>query len=140
MVLYRRRPETVIRHRPGRDVGHLTCARIPPAHMSAEPRAIDDVWILRVGNIVIALIAADRVPIAPVGRAIVAAAGDRDRSAVLLSRVDPVREAIVCREMIELAGRLIVPAAPSLAAVDRNRRPLVRARGEASRIARVDPD
>ena len=140
MVGDRGRAKAVVGDRPGRDIGDLPGARIPAADASAEARSEHDVGVDRVGDVVVALVAADRVPVAHVRRAIIAAAGDPDGAAVLLPRIDPVREAVVGREVIELAGRLVVPAAPAAAAVDRDCGALVGAFGHASGILRVDPD
>ena len=70
---------------------------------------------------------------------VVAAARHRGRAQILLRAIDPVREAVVGRNMIELAGRLVVPAAPGLAAVERHQRALVDAEDAPVGILRVDP-
>src|SRR5690348_9627968 len=134
------RPHPVIAERPGRDVGDLAGARVPAADAAAEAGAVDDVRIDRVGDVVVAFVAADRVPVAPGDLAVVAAAGDRDGAAVLLAGIDPVGKAVVGGEMIELAGRLVVPAAPGAAAVDGDRGALVGAFGDVAGVLGVDPD
>ena len=58
----------------------------------------------------------------------------------LLAGVDPVGEAVVRGDVIELAGRLVVPAGPGPAAVDADGRALVGARGHVVGVGRVDPD
>ena len=59
---------------------------------------------------------------------------------ILLAAVDPVREPVVGFDVVELAGRLVVPVAPGLPAVQRDDRALVRRRDHALRVLRVDPE
>src|SRR5512141_1672552 len=79
------------------------------------------------------------MPVARGDLAVIGATGDRDGAVVLLPGVDPVREAVVGRQVIELARRLVVPAAPGRTAVDGHHRALVGAGDHALRIGRVDP-
>ena len=139
-VFHFRGARAVARHRPRRHVLHLAGARIPARNAAAEARAIDDVRIGRIRQVVVALVAADRMPVAERERAIVAAAGDADRAGILLARVDPVREAVVGGEVIELAGRLVVPVAPVAAAVDTDHGTLVAGGDHAFGMFRVDPE
>ena len=139
MMAHLGRSLAIGRDRIGRDVGHLPGAGIPPRRMPAKPRPVDDVGVDRIGNVIIALVPANRVPVAEIGRSIIAPAGDPDRAAVLLPRVDPVGKAIVGGEVIQLSGRLVVPVAPRLAAIDADRRALVRCRCHAQRVGRVEP-
>src|SRR4029079_16267381 len=125
---------------PGGDVRYLAGARIPPAYSAAKARAVDDVRIDGIGNIIIALVGADRVPVAPGDLAIIAAAGDRDRSAVLLAAVNPIGETVVRGDVTELAGRLVVPATPGSAAVDGHRCTLIGSFGDMPRVLGIDPD
>src|SRR6476619_439316 len=81
----------------------------------------------------------DWMPVARGDLAVIGAAGDRDGAVVLLPGVDPVRAAVVRRQVVELAGRLVVPAAPGRTAVDGHHRALVGAGDHALRIGRVDP-
>ena len=140
MMLDRGRAKAVIGHRERRDVGDIAGIGVPPADVPAKSRTIDDAGVLRVGNVVIALVAADRMPVAEIGRSIIASAGDRDGPAVLLARVNPIGKAVVGREVIELAGRLIIPVAPGLRAVDADCSALVRRRRNAFGMERVDPE
>src|SRR6185437_6440387 len=89
---------------------------------------------------VVALIAADRMPIAEGDGPIVAAARGADGAAVLLAAVDPVGEAIVGAEMIELSRRLVIPAAPGPAVIDRDDRPLVGAGDPVVGMLGIDPE
>src|SRR6185312_129781 len=140
VVRDRGRPQAVIAERPRRDVRDLAGARVPAADPAAEAGAVDDVRVGWVGNVVVALVAAHRVPVAPRDLAVITSAGDGDGAAVLLARIDPVGEAVVGGEVIELAGRLVVPTAPRAAAVDGDRRALVGPLGDMAGILRVDPD
>src|SRR5690242_3999785 len=86
------------------------------------------------------LLGADGMPIAEVDLAVVAAARDAGRSALLLAAIDSVREGVVGADVIELRGGLIVPRAPGLAAVDRDHRPLIAGEENYVGIVRVDPE
>ena len=80
--------------------------------------AIDDVWIVGVGRDLAAFAAGGDLMEMRHGDAVdlaVAAARHRGRARILLRAVDPIGEAVVGRDMVELAGRLVVPAAPGLA-------------------------
>ena len=79
------------------------------------------------------------MPVARGDRAVVGAAGDGDGAVVLLPGVDPVRGLVVGGEVIELPGRLVVPAAPGRAAIDGDDGALVGAGDHALRRFRVDP-
>ena len=69
----------------------------------------------------------------------VAAAAGRDRAGVLLRRVHPVRIRVVDGDVIDLRGRLVVPGAPRVAAVERNGRPLIDAEEHPLAVGRIDP-
>src|SRR5206468_9823429 len=88
---------------------------------------------------VIALVGADRRPVAEGERAVVAAADGAHGAIVLLARVDPVREAVVRGEVVHLARRLVVPAAPVRAAVHGHDGALVGSRDHVVGMLRVDP-
>src|SRR6185312_11312322 len=70
-----------------------------------------------------------RTPVAERDLAVVAPAGDGDRAAVLLRAENAVGELVVGDDVIGLGGRLVVPGAPGLAAVDGDRPALVDADG-----------
>ena len=120
----------------GRDVLHL-------ARGMAEARelpAVDDVGVERIRRDVPVLLGADGMPVAESDRAVVAAARDRDRAALLLPAVDPVRKAVVRRDVVELRRRLVVPAAPRRARVHGDRRALVGREEDDVGVLRVDED
>ena len=124
-------------HRFGSNVLHLPGAAIELLHLAA----IDDVRVQRVGGDIAVLLGPDGVPIAGRDLAVVAAAGDAGRAALLLAAVHPVRKPVIGDDVVELGGRLVVPATPRLAAVDRDDRALVgRDQQDDVRIVRVDPD
>ena len=80
--------------------------------------AIDDFRVQRIRRDVPVFFNADRVPVAKADGTVVAAAGNADRSALLLPAINPVRKSIVCDDVIKLCGRLVVPGTPGAAAVD----------------------
>src|SRR5215210_4703919 len=63
-----------------------------------------------------------------------------DGAAVLLRTRDPVREAIVGGDMINLRGWLVVPRAPCGCAVKRHDRALIAGEDHAFRIVRINPE
>ena len=140
VVVHRRLTTPVVGVEIGGDVRHLARAGVKALQLAAETRAVDDVRIFRVRNVVVPLLRTHGTPVAQGGRAVVAAARHPHRAAVLLTRIDLVGELVVRREVIELAGRLVVPARKGLAAVHGDRRTLVRGRGPVGRVLRVDPD
>src|SRR6185295_4354626 len=105
----------------------------------AEAAAVDDVGVARKGNVVVALVAAHRIPVAEGELAVIAAARHRHRAAVLLAAVDPVGETVVGGHVVELPGRLVVPGAPGLAAVDGDDGALIGAGDHPLRVVRIDP-
>src|SRR5260370_33110374 len=62
------------------------------------------------------------------------------RAALLLTVAQSIRKCVVGIDVIHLGGGLVVPAAPGLAAVDRNDRALIAAQDDHIRIDRIDPD
>ena len=123
----------------GRDVGALLGAGVPPGDPAAEAGTVDDVRIVRIGNDVVALVPADGAPVALGDRAVVGAAGDAHRAAVLLAGVDAVGEAVVGRQVIELRRRLVVPAGPGPAGVDADHHALVAGGRHVIGVGGVDP-
>src|SRR5205807_2937378 len=90
------------------DVLHLP----RPAIEAGDLAAVNDVRIEWVRGDVAVLLDADGLPVAGGDLTRVAAADDAGRPALLLAAVDPVREAVVGDDVIELGGRLVVPTAP----------------------------
>src|SRR5438270_7804425 len=80
------------------------------------------------------------MPVAEGNLAEIAATGNACRAALLLSPVDPVREAIIRNHVIELRGGLVVPRAPSLPAVHTNGCALVAGQRDDLRILGIDPN
>src|SRR4051794_7668928 len=108
----------------------------------AAPPAVDDIRIVRVGRDLVRLAACrDLVELGDVDAVIlaVAAARDRGRARILLRAVNPVWISVVGGDVIELARRLVVPAAPGLSAVQGDQRPLVDPEDSPIRVLRVDP-
>ena len=118
------------------DVLHVAAALVVARHLAAE----DDPRMQRIGRRVAVLLDADRVPFAKGDRAVVAARRDAGRSAFLLPAVEPVGKAVVGGDVKHLRGRLVVPAAPGLSAVDRDRRALIGGDQDDVVVRRVDPD
>src|SRR5262245_33794539 len=75
-------PGAVGRVGPGRDVLHLTRRRVPARQPAAETGAIDDPGIRGVGHVAVALVAANRMPVAEGDLPVVAARDDPDRPRV----------------------------------------------------------
>src|SRR5436309_3362679 len=109
MVADERRPPAIARLEPGRDVGNIAGVPVPFAHPAAQSRTVDNGRIGRIGNVVVAFVSAHRMPVTEGDRAVVAAACDGYGAGILLAGIDPVGEAVVGGQMIELPGRLVVP-------------------------------
>src|SRR3984957_14631419 len=107
MIVGERGPLAIARYRPLRNILYLPGARVVFRDATAQARTVDDVGIGGIGNVVIAFVAAYRMPFALADRAVVAAAGDADGAGILLAGIDPVGKAIVGGGMIELSGRLV---------------------------------
>ena len=67
------------------------------------------------------------------------AAGHVGRAGILLRAVDAIGKAVVGNDVVELAGRLVVPRTPGRAAVQGDQRALVDTEDAAVRIGGVDP-
>src|SRR5260370_928265 len=104
----------------GRQVAHLTGRLGEPNHAAGWPGIVTDVRIDWVRNRVAAFARADRIPLGLGDLAIVAAAGNSCRAAVLLRTVHPVRETVIRGYSVEFPGLLVVPGAPGVAAVHGN--------------------
>ncbi len=104
------------------------------------PAAVDDVGVERVGRGVAVFVDADGPPLAEGDPAVVAPARDAGRAALLLAAVEAIGEGVVGRDMVELGGRLVVPRAPGLAAVDGDHRALVAGVEDDGGVSRVDPE
>ena len=80
------------------------------------------------------------MPIAKGDRAVVAATGDADGAAFLLSAVETIGKRVVRADVIELRGRLVIPRAPALPAIDGDDRPLIARERDDVGVVRIDPD
>ena len=137
----RQRPGLAVEIRIGQrgiDRPGLPGAQVEPLHPAAE----EHVRVLGVGSDVVALAARRRLAEhgevdAVVG---VGAAGHTGGAGILLRAVHPVGKAVVGDHVVELAGRLVEPGAPGLAAVGGHHRPLVDAEDAPLRAARIDPE
>ena len=117
---------------------HLAGGAIQARH--ALRPAINDVGIQRIGRNITVFLGADRMPVAEGDLAVVAAAGDAGRAALLLAAVNPVGKLVVGADVIELRGRLVVPGAPGLAAVHADGGALIDRESNDVGVVRVDPD
>src|SRR5271157_40477 len=123
------------------DLLHFTRDAVPTGDgIAAHAAAVDDVGIQRVGRNVRILRRAYRMPFAERDLAIVAAAGDARRSALLLPAIDPVGHLVVGNHVIKLRGRLVVPGTPGAAVVHADGRALVESQQDDVGILRIDPD
>src|ERR1700730_10822570 len=107
---------------------------------SREARAVNDICVERIDGDVTVLEHSDRVPLAKGDFAVVAAAHGSGRAALLLRAVNPIGEAIVRGDMVELRGRLVVPGTPGGAAIDADDRALIGRERNDVGIFRADPD
>src|SRR3954451_16775264 len=106
-----------------------------------EARAtVNDVRIERIGGHIGVLVCRNRMPVVRGDRAVVAAAQDAGRTALLLSSVNPIRMLIIGDYVIKLSSWLVVPGTPGASAVDRDRGALVDAKQDDVGIFRIDPD
>ena len=118
------------------DDRHLTGPAIESRHGAA---AVDDVGIERVWGDEAVFIDADGKPVAIRDRAVVAAARHAHRAVLLLAAADAVGKRVVRRHVVELAGRLVVPGAPGLAAVQRDDRALIGGEQDDVGVVGIDP-
>src|SRR4029079_9314772 len=81
-----------------------------------------------------------RVPVAEGNFAVRSAARDSNRTALLLSAVEPIGKRIVRTVLIKLCVRLVIPGPPGRAAVHCDDRPLVAGEQNDLRVARIDPN
>ena len=80
------------------------------------------------------------MPVAKRDCAVIAAAVDANRAALLLSRADTVRKRIVGDRVIELRRGLVVPGTPCLAAIDSDDRALIAHQQNNVAVVGVDPE
>src|SRR2546421_1228140 len=80
------------------------------------------------------------MPLAKSYFAIVATTRDARRAALLLTTAQTIRKGVVSIYVIHLRGRLVVPTAPRLPAVDSDDCALVAAEQNNVRVIGIDPD
>ena len=80
------------------------------------------------------------MPLAKRDRAIVAPAGDANRSAFLLAAAEAIGERVIRADVKKLSGRLVVPRAPRLSPIDGDDGTLVAPEQNDVAIVGVDPN
>ena len=121
------------------DVALLLRAMVVARDLAVVAARVDDVGVARLGGDVTALAAAHRVPVGHIDAHAARAAGDGDRRVVLLRAVDPVGEAVVGGDVVELRGRLVVLLRPGGPSVERHVGAPVVGADHAERVVRGDP-
>ncbi len=127
-----------IGERNGGDILHLACRQRVSRNFAAA-RSINNVGIQGIRCGVSVLDHADRMPVAKGNLAVVAAARNAHRAAILLPAADEVRKRIAGLDVIELGGGLVEPRAPGFAAIDGHKRTLVARQKNDARVIRIDP-
>src|SRR5262249_37423933 len=122
----------------GRDVLHLPGGPVVLGNLVA-PGAVDDVAVERVGGDVAVLDHPDRVPVARGDRAVIAAAGDAYRAALLLACADAVGEGRGDADVEVRGVRLVEQATPGITAVECHERPLVADQRHDAAVLRAHP-
>src|SRR5215469_575907 len=121
-----------------RDVLHLSGRHVELRHLAATC-TVNHVLIERIRRHIAILDCPGRTPVAHRDTAIVPAARDADRAALLLPGADAVREGWCDADVVELCGRLVEPAAPGFAAIHGNDRTLVADEGDDAWVVGIDP-
>ncbi len=80
---------------------------------------VDDIWIRRIRRDVASLPAPHVVPVRSIDGALIAAADDSNRPAILLRAVNAIWRRAVGSHVVELGRRLVVLTSPRLAAIQR---------------------
>ncbi len=125
--------------RPAHDLPRLAGAVVVAGDLAAVLAAEDDVGVAGHGGEPAALAAAHGVPVAGVDGVAGDAGGDGDAGVVLLGAVDPVGEAVVGGDPVELRGGLVVLGGPGGPAVEGDGGAAVVAHDHARRVVGVDP-
>src|ERR1019366_3343529 len=118
----------------------LTRGSIEANNGAVPSAAVNPIGIQRIGRDEGIFKAADGKPILREDFAVIAATENAGGPAVLLRRIDAIRECIVAGDVIELPGRLVVPGTPTLAAIHADDGALVHSQNHARRIVRIDPE
>src|ERR1700694_3781302 len=93
----------------GRNILRLSRAIVKAMEASESIASISNVGIYRIGSDGAALPGAHWMPVAKSNRPVIAAAGSRDGSTVLLRAVDAVGKLIIHSNVVKLRGWLVVP-------------------------------
>ncbi len=126
--------------RPGGDVFAVSAGNIVPGRHAHHRACVDHIRVTRINGDVPALAAADFSPVRGDDGGVTRPARDAHRGVVLLGTIDPVGERSVCRQVIELASRLVVDTRPALAAIECHQRAAVIAQDHVAGIVRVYPE
>src|SRR5947209_13891433 len=108
----------------GRDVLYLAGRPVELRNLGST-RAVYQIGVQRVGCDVSILDDPHGMPVSKRDRAVIAAAVDANRAALLLSRADAIRKRIVGYRVIKLRRGLVIPGTPCLAAIDSDDRALI---------------
>ncbi len=106
-----------------------------------DAAAVKNLRVFRIGREVVALATGSRLTKIREADSIDRCGVTRHtgRTGILLRSIDPVWKLIVGGDVIELAGRLVVPGAPRFSAVHRDDRSLIDAENPALGMFRIDP-
>ena len=114
---------------------------VPGLIAAAGAGAIKNAAVVGVGDYGVAFTGkASGLPVAEGEDAFARPSADADAAAVLLRAIEPVGEAIVGCDVIDLGGGLVVPGAPCLSVVHADDGTLVAAEHHALAVSGVDPD
>ncbi len=102
--------------------------------------AVNDIGIERVRRYVSVFFSTYRVPFTESDLAVVAPAGDANRTALLLTAAQSIRKCAIGVDVIKLSGRLIVPTAPGLSSVGGYYCALIAAQQNHIRVVRINPN
>src|SRR5262249_53701864 len=124
---------------PGRDLALLAETMIVVADRATVAAAVELVGVAWIGGDPAALAAGDGVPVLVADAAAARRARHRDAAVVLLRAVDPVGEAVVGGDAVELRGGLVANRRPGAAAVVAHRAAAVGAEDHALRVVGIQP-
>src|SRR5262249_50240168 len=105
---------------PDANVAYLAGAVVVACQVALIAAGVDEVGVVWAHGDVAALATANLVPVRTSDGVMQRAARHGNGCVVLLRAVNPIRELVVGDDVIELACRLVVNRAPSLAAVERD--------------------
>src|SRR5260221_4222782 len=121
------------------DLG-LARAAIITKELTISPAAINGVGITGIRCDVTALTSSGGMPVTEGDSSVIAAAENENAAAILLRAVNVIREVVVNRNVIELRGRLVIPAAPGAAGVHAYACALIAAKNHTLWIAGINPE